>query len=229
MSNKGNFHKQITLIEGDKIISEDLEVAEKLNNYFHNAVKSLDILEFSDLLTPVTGLADPIDIAIKKYENHPSILVINEKVPLKPLRFSFTETNVSEMENEIKSLNPRKATTSNNIPANVLKDTFDICSLILNDIWHVAVLGSSFPRELKLADITAILKSVDATNENNYRPISDLPVVSKLFERIMQNQIFPYLNEFLSSSLCGYRKGYSTQYALLGFIEKWKKMLDDQG
>ena len=41
--------------------------------------------------------------------------------------------------------------------------------------------------------------------------------------------VFPYLEEYLSPFLCGYRKGYSTQYALLGFIEKWKQMLDNQG
>ena len=110
-----------------------------------------------------------------------------------------------------------------------LKITFDICSPILNGIWDKAILDSNFPGKLKLADITPIFKSVDATCKKNYRPISVLPVVSKLFERIMQKQIFPYLHEFLSPYLCGYRKGYSTQYALVGFIEKWKQMLDNRG
>ena len=45
LSNKGDFCKQITLLEGEKFISENKEVAEKLNNYFENAVKSLDISE----------------------------------------------------------------------------------------------------------------------------------------------------------------------------------------
>ena len=72
-------------------------------------------------------------------------------------------------------------------------------------------------------------KGVDATLVKNYRPISVLPAVSKLIERIMQKQFFPYFEEYLSPFLCGYRKGYSTQYALLGFIEKWKQMLDNQG
>ena len=48
-------------------------------------------------------------------------------------------------------------------------------------------------------------------------------------ERIMQKQIISYIDEYLSPFLCGYRKGYSTQYALLGLIEKWKKMIDNQG
>ena len=229
LTNKGDFHKQLTLIEGDQIISKDIEVAEKLSKYFENAVKSLDILECRDTLTPVDGLEDPIDIAIKKYENHPSIFVINEKVSLNPQRFSFTGTNLGEMEKEIKDLNPKKATTYNNIPAKILKNTFDICSPILNKIWCETVLNCNFPNNLKLADITATFKAIDATCKENYRPISVLPVVSKLFERIIQKQISPYLEDFLSPFLCGYRKGYSTQYALLGFIEKWKHMLDNRG
>ena len=229
LSDKGDFHKQITLIDGDRIISEDIQVAEKLNKYFENAVQSLDITECRDILTPVDGLEDPIEIAIKKYEKHPSILVINEKVPLNHQRFSFAMTGLIEMEKEIKALNPKKATTHNNIPPRILKETSDICSPILNDIWCDSVLSSNFPSNLKLADLTAIFKAIDATCEKNYRPISVLPVISKLFERIMQNQIFPYVEDFLSPFLCGYRKGYSTQYALLGLIEKWKQMLDNQG
>ena len=229
LSNKGDFHKQITLIEGGQIISEDIEVAEKLSNYFENAVKSLDILECKDTLSTVDGLIDPIDIAIKKYEMHPSILTIKEKVPFNLQRFSFIQTDLTEMEKEIKALNAKKAITYNNIPTKILKNTSDICSPILNEIWCKAVVNGNFPSKLKLADIIATYKGVDATFVKNYRPISVLPVVSKLFERIMQKQFFPYLEEYLSPFLCGYRKGYSTQYALLGFIEKWKQMLDNQG
>ena len=229
LSNKGDFHKKITLIEGENIILEDKEVAEKLSNYFENAVKSLEIIENNDILTPVNGIDDNVDIAIKKYENHPSILVIKEKVSLNLPSFSFSLTDITDIENEINYLNPNKATTFNNIPAKNLKQTSDICSPTLNKIWCEAVSICSFPSKLKLADITATYKDGDATCVKNYRPISVLPVVSKLFERIMQNQIFLYIEEYLSPFLCGYRKGYSTQYALLGLIEKWKQMLDNHG
>ena len=50
----------------------------------------------------------------------------------------------------------------------------------------------SFPDRLKLADITPIFKKGDATIPDDYRPISVLPVVSKLFERIMQNQMYNF-------------------------------------
>ena len=229
LSNKGNSHKQITLIEANKIISEDKMVAEKLNNYFENAAKTLEIIENRDILTPITGIYDPIDIAIKKYENHPSILVIKGKVSHNLEKFSFTQIDLTEMENEIKSLDAKKATNFDNIPSKHLKHTFDICSPTLNNIWCEAIWNCNFPSKLKLADITAIYKSEDATCVKNYRPVSVLPVVSKVFERIMQGQISSYIEKYLSQFLCGYRKGYSTQYALLELIEKWKYSMDSHG
>ena len=65
--------------------------------------------------------------------------------------------------------------------------------------------------------------------KGNYRPVSVLPVVSKVFERIMHDQIDEFVKDKLSKYLCGYRKGYNTQYALLLMIEKWKKIVDAGG
>ena len=56
--------------------------------------------------------------------------------------------------------------------------------------------------------------------------MSVLPVVSKVFERIMHNQISECINQFLSPYLCGYRQGFSTQQALVSLIKKWKAILD---
>ena len=72
-------------------------------------------------------------------------------------------------------------------------------------------------------------KKRDKTFIENYRPITVLPTVSKIFERIMQKQISNYIGKFLSPFVCGYRKGFSTQYALLTLIERWKFCLDKQG
>ena len=59
--------------------------------------------------------------------------------------------------------------------------------------------------------------------------MSVLPPVSKLFENMLQKQIISHIEKYLSPSLCGYRKAYSTQQALLSMIEKWKEYLDKQG
>ena len=63
----------------------------------------------------------------------------------------------------------------------------------------------------------------------NYRPVSVLPAVSKIFERVTQKQINEYISQFLSLFLCGYRKGFSTQTSLVWLIEKWKYQLDKDG
>ena len=77
-----------------------------------------------------------------------------------------------------------------------------------------------FPDELKLADLTPIYKKDDPNKSKNYRPVSVLPVVSKVFEKIMHDQISQYINSFLTPYLCGYKNVFSTQEALLPLIEK---------
>ena len=65
-----------------------------------------------------------------------------------------------------------------------MKQNSDICSPILLDLINDSFKNSEFPDKLKVADITPVFKKDDATNVNNYRPVS---VTSKIFERIMQN------------------------------------------
>ena len=60
-----------------------------------------------------------------------------------------------------------------------------------------------------------MFKKEDLLDKTNYRPISKLPTVSKIFERILFNQLQRFSNKFLSPLLFGFRKGYSTQYALI--------------
>ena len=105
-----------------------------------------------------------------------------------------------------------------------------MCSPVLANIWNEEnLLNKNFPENRKLADVTRIFKKKDKTFVENYRPASVLPTVSKIFERIMQKQITDYIGKFLSPFLCGYRKGFSTQYALLSLIERWRLCLDKQG
>ena len=63
----------------------------------------------------------------------------------------------------------------------------------------------------------------------NYRPISILPNVSKIYERCLYDQIATYFEHIFSRYQCGFRKGYSAQQRLLSMIEKWKKVVDNGG
>ena len=125
---------------------------------------------------------------------------------------------------EIKNLDEKKSGTFMNIPTKILKEAVDVVSEPLSQIWKIEIVqGRKFASQLKLADITPLHKKLENILKENYRPVSLLPVISKLFERLMQKQMKTFIETFLSSFLCGYRKGYNTQYALLAMIEKWKK------
>ena len=79
---------------------------------------------------------------------------------------------------------------------------------------------NKFPNELKIADITPIFKKEDPLDKTNYRRISILPTVSKIFERILFDQLQHFSNKFLAPLHCGFRKVYSTQCPLIKLLLK---------
>ena len=167
---------------------------------------------------------DPLVNTIRKYENHPSIIKINSSVETKQLfDFNFVSSDdISKITNSIDSTKK----TSGAIPIKIVKlVNKKICKDLANCI-NECIKQHKFPNELKIADITPIFKKEDPLDKTNYRSISILPTVSKIFERILFNQLQRFSNKFLSPLLCGFRKGYSTQYALINLLQKWQKCLD---
>ena len=142
--------------------------------------------------------------------------------------FSFKEVSISEVEKELRELNSNKATIFGNIPTKLLKQSSKCCSDTLQKLFNDALRDGYFPDKLRRSDVTPVFKKGDTTKAKNYRPVSVLPEVSKIFERVMHKQISFYIDQFLSPYMCGYRKGFSTKNALLSLIEKWKKVLDDK-
>ena len=208
LSEKCTYASKISLVHNDNVISDDQESADTFNNFFEHAVDNLGIQEYqSDHNIDINSISDdPIDYAIAKYKNHPSIIMINENVSFES-RFSFTAVNEDDIQREILNLNPKKPGTSGNIPTKMLKSSSEICSVALQSIWNSETLGKLyFPNKLKLTDITPVYKMKDLTLVENYRPVSVLPSVSEIFERIIQKQFSNYVDEFLSPYLCGYRK-----------------------
>ena len=71
-------------------------------------------------------------------------------------------------------------------------------------------------------------KKLDPSDKANYRPVSVLPLL-KVFEKIIYDQLYEYLENFLSKLLCGFRKAHSTQHPLFRLIQKWKAERDSGG
>ena len=141
---------------------------------------------------------------IDRYKNHPSILKIKENVSNEK-NFSFKNISTQQIENEILKLNPRKAIPEGDIPANILLITRDIISHHLSDFYNKAKNEHTYPTELKKADVIPVHKKKDKTLAENYRPVSLIPVVSKLYEKTMYKEIMSFIENSLSPYLFGYR------------------------
>ena len=90
--------------------------------------------------------------------------------------FSFREVTDTEVKKEIKNLVPKKAIPHGNIPIKHIKETSEVCSTFLTNIFNNGIKNGTFPDELKLADITPVHKKEDITETKNYVV---LPPVSK--------------------------------------------------
>ena len=82
---------------------------------------------------------------------------------------------------------------------------------------------------MKYTDVIPIHKKDDKTDKENYSPISIFPNLSKVCERLMYNQIYPYFDTLFCKFQCGFRKGFNAQHCFSAMIEKWRKTLDKGG
>ena len=114
------------------------------------------------------------------------------------------------------------------IPAEVFKENSDLVLPYLSSTYNTCILKNSFLNELRSGDISSLFRK-DAFNKKNYRPITVLSSVSKIFEPLMYEQVILFAECFLSPLLCGFRKGCNMQHALLKFLETCKAAIDSGG
>ena len=159
------------------------------------------------------------------FKNHPSILSINE-LGYSDKNFCFHLISQLNINTEINNMDSTKAYQQDNIPPKILKLSSDICEIVLCSDINQCIRKGNFPDTLKKADITPTFKKGDNLLKSNYRAISILPTISKIYERILYQQIYEYFDEIFSKHLSGFRKGHSTQHCLLFMLEILKKALD---
>ena len=137
------------------MVSDDHSISEELNTFLKNATKSSNIQQKSCLTDDSNETEDPVKKAIFKYKNHPSIILIKNKITV-PELFAFTEASVSDIEKELSNLNAKKASTFKNITPKVLKASIESCSEVLTKLFNNMILTSNFPDKLKAAEVSPI-------------------------------------------------------------------------
>ena len=122
----------------------------------------------------------------------------------------------------IKGLNSKTSFGYDGISTKLLKSLESVLvrphTLIINQSLNTGI----FPEKFKITKIIPIHKKGDIHLVNNYRPISLLPSISKLFEKVVYEQLYAYLvnNNYLCQNQYGFRKLHSTEHAVLKLVDR---------
>ena len=139
-------------------------------------------------------------------------------------RFCFRQISQSFLENIVKDLSPKYSSGYDKISPNLFKIIFTHIKQPLLFLINLSLQKGIFPNKLKLAKVVPIYKKNEHDKMSNYRPISLLPTVSKIFEKVVFSQMYDYItaNNILCESQHGFRKNHSTETAAIEFIENLK-------
>ena len=142
--------------------------------------------------------------------------------------FNFNFVDEQYVLKHLKSLANNKAIGVDNISAKLLKASAEEIVVPLTYLVNFSLMTGTFPQNWKIARICPVFKGGIRNEPCNYRPISILPLLSKIVERAVFDQLYPYLNEFnmIHETQSGFRPGYSTTTALLNVTEDWLNEID---
>ncbi len=221
LSNKCNSQNNITLKEGDNVITDTKEICEIFACFFSSIADSIGSPDEIDMSTP-TFLSD----IFEKHSNHESILKIKEHHSQIVAPFTFKPVNADYVKNILSKLNSKKSTGYDNIPPKIIKLCADELSDPMTDMINSAFKNNVFPNDMKKADLSPLFKKLDDMLKENYRPVSILPVFSKVFEIVIADQLKEYFKNIFNKLLCAYRKRYGCNHVVIKLIEEWKAALD---
>ena len=158
---------------------------------------------------------------------HRSIKKIKELFPdINVNDFDFETVTMEDVKKEILNLDIKKSSTSGSIPAAILKQSLDIYLPYLTKSINYTINEGKFPAELKHSEVIPLFKKEDPLKKENYRPVSLLPHLSKIFERIIYKKINVYIESKLSKFVTGFKKLNVTQHSMITMLEKWRKALN---
>ena len=202
--NKNLTHTEKVVVD-DAIINDPLGVSNAFNRHFTG-------------IGPKLAAKIPVNLNanydhINKHENEFELLIVSELV-------------VSKL---VEKLSTRKANGLDNIPACLLKASAPTTISSLTYIINLVIHTGTVPHDWKRARVTPIHKEDCKMDPNNYRPISVLSVVAKLFEKVIFDQTYEFLcnNNLLSDAQSGFRPLHSTLTALLDITDKWYSNMDN--
>ena len=207
LSDKVASKDKIHFVENNELFKTDLKTAKVLNNFFFNIVQKRDISRYSNNTPIVSNNNDATLKAILKYRNYPSIIEIQNKCKDKD-SFNFIEVDQKQIECKILKLDVNKESTD--IPIKFVKENIDILSNVLCKSFHNSINLSTFSEIFNHADITSLYKKGKKDTKQNYRLVSILTNLSKIFGKFIFKQMSQFFENIFSKYQCRFQKGFST-------------------
>lgn len=185
-------------------------VAEKFNSFFCNIASKL-----------VEKLPK------RQFEEQKIVDLYKDKIQSD--RFKFNVVSDDEVFKLLKDINVSKSTGCDGIAAVFIRDGANVLSCPVTYIVNLSLSKGIVPNDFKLARVVPLYKKGDKKFEGNYRPVSILPVFSKVFERIVYNQMYKYLmdHNLIFENQSGFRSRYSTDTALTSLADRIKQNTDN--
>ena len=195
--------------DGSKTVSDSKQIANALNSHFVN-------------IGP--RLASRIEI---KPGDDPLCRLNNRT---EEIVFQFKHENDRTVLEYIQNLKQGKSAGPDKIPTAILKDAADLICKPLTMIFNSCSRLGTFPDRWKIARMTPIYKSGAKDDTNNYRPISILSVLSKLYEKIAYDQLIDFLQskKKLTPNQFAFRRLHSTITSLIGVSDHWYSNIDNK-
>ena len=193
------------IITQNKTFTNKLDIAEQFNKYFISVGPSL---------------ASTID----HYDEEPSTYI--NKSPVSS--FIMSPVEVTQVCRLFQNVNENKS--SLDIPNKLIKIASEPLSIPFAYIYNQSIAKGILPDVFKISRVTPIYKSGEVTDTGNYRPIATLSSFSKVLERLIYNQLYLFLekNDIIYKYQFGFRKGYSTEQAVLEITDNLNSAIDNK-
>ena len=210
--------QDISLFHENKLINDPVKVCKIFNEYFIKAASNIGNEE------PI-GDDETLDDILCTYKDFEVIQRITSNVPHDGI-FNFSATTVKEVNDLLTKTDPTKATGYDDIPPKLLKLGATELAPTITNLINQSVEKSRFPTALKKSELSPLFKNKYSLITDNYRPLSILPSVSKIFEKVFNQQLYDYFKHIMSGLLSAFRKKYGCHHVLTRLVEDCKQALD---
>ena len=144
------------------------------------------------------------------------------------VKFEFDSITVKKIRDAIAKIKTTKGFGKENISCYFLKLATPFIEKSLADLFNMSIETSQFPDLWKSARVTPIFKEGDKAEMSNYRPMSVLPVIARLFEKLISNKLYQHMNDngYFSSEQSGFLRLRSTVTNLIKSTDDWYNGMD---